>query len=275
MRTPAKTVLSVPASSAKIVRRAASLSPRVVMLDLEDGVAAAAKGRARGVLTELVHLYEASPAGLWIRTNPFDSQEWDLDLGLIETMGEHLDAVVIPKASLGVVRAVSEQVELPIVALVETAAGVEDAVAISATPSVAGFMFGGLDYIRDLASAGGVGAKRTEWAEARMVNAAAAYGKWSVAGPTADLKDPSLLQEHAARQWALGFVGKLCIHPNQLATVERAFTPSDADRSWAEQVLAAVAQQQLGAIAVAGEMVDFPVIERARFILAAGPEDRA
>jgi citrate lyase subunit beta/citryl-CoA lyase len=78
----------------------------------------------------------------------------------------------------------------------------------------------------------------------------------------------SLVSEDALRASYLGFGGKLCIHPKQIAAVEKAFLPSAEELEWAKRVLHAAAQSQGSAVALDGQMIDKPVIERAQSVLA-------
>ena len=85
-------------------------------------------------------------------------------------------------------------------------------------------------------------------------------------GVTAALDDPDRLAADVDRGRRLGFGGKLCIHPKQIEAVNRGFVPSETEISWARRVLEAA--EATGAVRFEGEMVDRPVIERARGILA-------
>lgn len=88
-----------------------------------------------------------------------------------------------------------------------------------------------------------------------------------IAGVTVDLNDETKLRADVEFARACGFTAKLCIHPRQVAAVEAAFRPADAEVSWAERVIAA-ADASTGAVQVDGRMVDAPVVARARRILA-------
>jgi citrate lyase subunit beta/citryl-CoA lyase len=94
-------------------------------------------------------------------------------------------------------------------------------------------------------------------------------------GITAALDDEEKLRADVARARRLGFGGKLCIHPKQVAPVNRGFLPSEKDVQWAKQVMAAAETAGGGVVRVGAEMVDAPVIERARQILnLAGSEEK-
>jgi citrate lyase subunit beta/citryl-CoA lyase len=86
-------------------------------------------------------------------------------------------------------------------------------------------------------------------------------------GVTAALDDPDRLADDVHRARRLGFGGKLCIHPRQIEAVNRGFSPSEAEVSWARRVVEAAETAGTGAFRVDGEMVDRPVLERAQSVL--------
>ncbi|WP_406435350.1 aldolase/citrate lyase family protein [Streptomyces sp. NBC_00631] len=266
-----RTVLAVPASSERFLHKARTSTASALMVDLEDGVAATGKEEARSLVRMSAHRLASTQRLLWLRVNAVGSPHLAADLALANAQGEHLDALVLPKATPDTVREIAARTDLPLVALVESPDGVEDARAIAAHPAVRAVMFGELDYRAELAAAGGLRAQDTSWAQARIVNAAACAAIPAIAGPTAAVEDEPRLRADCQRQSDLGFTGKLCIHPAQLELVQRAFAPSADMVAWARRVTTAAADAPAdGAIAVDGSMVDKPVVDRARRILAEG-----
>ena len=84
------------------------------------------------------------------------------------------------------------------------------------------------------------------------------------------LDDLTRLQEDVVRARRLGFGGKLCIHPKQVETINQGFVPTEAELAWARRVLEAADSTGVGALRLDGELIDRPVIERARSILTQG-----
>lgn len=93
-----------------------------------------------------------------------------------------------------------------------------------------------------------------------------------VDGVTTALRDPETLERDVAAARALGFTGKLCIHPAQVDAVRQGFAPTQEEVAWARRVVAAVEAEPAGAVSVDGAMVDKPVLDRARRILHAMPD---
>ncbi|WP_416966824.1 HpcH/HpaI aldolase/citrate lyase family protein [Streptomyces sp. 4F14] len=270
MTTPfTRTVLAVPASSERFLAKARRSTASALMVDLEDGVAEPGKATARDLFAKCAEELAAAPRGLWLRVNAADSPHLDADLAAVEEVAEHIDTLVLPKATPQAVDHLAGRCALPLVALVETAEGVEHAWSVAAHPAVRALMFGELDYRAELARSGGLHARDTSWAQARIVNAAAGAALPSFAGPTAAVDDAELLRADCARAAVMGFTGKLCIHPAQLAAVAAAFGPTADMTAWAHRVAEAVRRTpDSGAITVDGAMVDRPVVDRAQRILA-------
>ncbi|MDX2600315.1 CoA ester lyase [Streptomyces caniscabiei] len=270
MTTPfTRTVLAVPASSERFLAKARQSTASALMVDLEDGVAEAGKSTARELFAQAAEELAAAPRGLWLRVNAASTPHLDADLAAIKEVVEHIDALVLPKATPATVEELARRCELPLVALIETAEGVEHAWAAAAHPAVRALMFGELDYRSELARSGGLHVHDTSWAQARIVNTAAGVAIPSIAGPTTAVDNSEQLHIDCARQAALGFTGKLCIHPAQLDAVTTTFGPTADMAAWARRVIAAVRQAPAtGAITVDGAMVDRPVIDRAQHILA-------
>jgi citrate lyase subunit beta/citryl-CoA lyase len=150
--------------------------------------------------------------------------------------------------------------------IVENAQGLWNALEIARCPRVERLAFGHLDFQRDL----GIDGENEEilYARSHLVLMSRLAG---VAAPldgiTAALDDTEKLRQDVERARRLGFGGKLCIHPKQIEAVNRGFLPSDKDVEWAKRVVAAAEAAGGGAVRMGGEMVDAPVVARARQIL--------
>jgi citrate lyase subunit beta/citryl-CoA lyase len=171
---------------------------------------------------------------------------------------------MLPKAEAPEqVAAAGRAAGVPVLALIETAAGLARAREIAALPEVARLVFGSIDFCADL----GCAHLREVLLPARMelvLAARLAGGPAPVDGVTAQLDDMALTRQDAAHARDLGMGAKLCIHPRQVAELRAAFAPSAEELSWARRVLEAGE----GAVRVDGEMVDEPVRIRARALLA-------
>ena len=132
-------------------------------------------------------------------------------------------------------------------------------------------MYGAVDLAADMAietdDAGGASAQ-ARFAIARASRAAGILAPLDTA--FTDIPNLDELRATSRRARALGYSGKTCIHPSQIAVVNEVFTASAAERAWAERVVAAFAEAEahgLAAFKLDGEMIDYPVVERARRLL--------
>lgn len=268
---PRRSVLFAPGDQPDKLRGAPDTGADVVVFDLEDGVAPADRERARETVNAV--LREIDPdCEVCVRVNPAGIAADD-DLDAVLAGDPRLDSVVLPKVDeAGDVGTLSRLLDehgrgLPVLALIETAAGVLHAEGIASAGATDAVLFGAEDLAADL------GATRTEegrevlYARQRVVAAASAAGVDAVDTLCPDYEDDERLRADTRRAIEMGYDGKMAIHPRQVQVVNDAFTP-DSDRiAWAERVLAAREETENGVFAVDGEMIDAPLVAQARQVL--------
>jgi citrate lyase subunit beta/citryl-CoA lyase len=259
---PGRTYLFVPADRPERYEKALAAGAGAVIVDLEDAVAPDAKERARESLARWLSRAEAM---VLVRVNGADTPWFADDLAL----GGHarVAGLVLPKAErradLAHASAVAPGKRL--YPLVETAAGCDAMRTLATSPGVERLMFGSIDLAFDLGVDGDEGLLAFR---SQMVLASRLAGIRSpVDGVCTAIDDAEALRADAERARRLGFGAKLCIHPRQVDIVDRAFSPSAAERDWARRVLEAATNAGGAAVAVDGRMVDKPVVLRARAIL--------
>lgn len=247
-----------------------------VCADLEDAVAPADKAKARQMVVQALKDVPKARSLRAVRVNPIGSPHHDADVAAALAAG--CDLLVVPKCEdaeplARLCARVEAEAAGPtrVVAILETARGVVHARELCAVGGVPAVCFGA----EDLAADAGLrrSADNTEVLAARQWVAlcAAAARVHAIDMITADVKDTARVEREArqARDW--GYRGKMLIHPAQVAPVHAAFRPTDAEAAWARKVLAAVDEADVGAggvVVVDGRMVDVPVIEQARRVLA-------
>jgi citrate lyase subunit beta/citryl-CoA lyase len=260
-----RSMLFVPGNRPDMAAKAPRSSPSVVVLDLEDAVPPAAKTEARESVRlatrELVSLLPVC-----VRVNPPDTP-WFADD--VAALPEGLTAVVVPKIeSAAQLDHVAEALEgRSVVAGLETVRGVTDARDLLGAPVVACY-FGAEDYIADLGGVRTVGNGEVSYARSYVAMAARLAGVAALDMVTIDFGDDIRFAAESREARALGYVGKLCIHPAQVALAEGAFRPSAEEIGWAHRLLAAFDEAGGVTIAFEGLMVDEVVAARARAILA-------
>jgi citrate lyase subunit beta/citryl-CoA lyase len=265
-----RTYLFVPGDRPERFAKALASGADAVVIDLEDAVAPAAKVDARDTVRQFLAAADAGVRDrVVVRIND-DSTPWfagDLAMLLSSRAGQ----VMLPKTEKAetVGYLCARCPGIAVLALVETARGVLRAEAIAIAPGVQRLVFGTLDYALDLDLSGDP--LGLDYAASRLALASRAAGiAPPVAGVTAALDDEAQLLADLRRARAHGFAAKLCIHPRQVAAIHTALAPGADELSWAHRVMAAMEAAGLGAGAVQldGRMIDRPVIERARRVIA-------
>ena len=267
MERIARSLLFVPGDRPERFDKAAASGAHEVVLDLEDAVAAAAKDSAR----DAVAAWLGAGKHASVRMNAADTSWFGRDLAMLQALPGA--GVMLPKAEPEALAAVAQA--LPgrrIIALLETVKGYLELRRLAGVPGVSRIAFGSVDFgiesgIADEADAM-TGIRTQIVLECRHAGLAA-----PIDGVSVELNDETLMRAHALRSIQLGFGGKLCIHPRQVAAVNAAFRPDPAQVDWARRVLAAFESSGGAATAVDGKMVDKPVVERARRIMAEADVD--
>jgi citrate lyase subunit beta/citryl-CoA lyase len=260
---PGPALLFCPADRPDRFAKAAAAADGVI-LDLEDGVAAEDRPRARAALRETL----LDPARTLVRINPAGTEDHALDLAALADTP--YDLVMLAKTeSAEQVRALAPR---PVLALCETPAGVLAAPAIAAAENTAGLMWGAEDLLaalggRSSRTADGAYRPVAAHAAAAVLLAAGAYQRPAVDAVYLNIADLDGLTREARDAADSGFAVKACIHPRQVEVVRAAFRPTPDEVAWAERVVAAAADAP-GVFAFEGRMVDAPLLRHAEHILA-------
>ena len=263
-------MLFVPGNRLDRLGRAASAGADELILDLEDSVAQDAKNDARDAV---VASLASAPAT--VRINPTGTPWHDDDLAALAS-ARQLRAVVIPKAeATGDVRAVARRLapHVLMLPLIETARGLIAARAIAASNAVARVMFGNVDFALDLGITVSTGEPELLHARQELVLASrAARLPGPADGVHLHLDDGAGLRVATVMARNLGFTGKLCVHPRQIPIVHAALRPCEEDLAWARRVVQATVDAPRGASRLDDQLVDEPVLARARRLLESAVE---
>jgi citrate lyase beta subunit len=269
----ARSLLFVPGDRPERFDKAAASGADVVLCDLEDAVAPENKAEARA---QVAGWASGHPAA--VRINAVDTSWHEDDLAAVSTAAGVV-AVVLPKAdTVEAITATAGRLPagLPLYALIETARGVRDvdrlAEKLAETPGAHRLLFGNLDFGLDAGiTPMGHDERELLYARSKLVIASRAAGLPApIDGVCTDIKDAaetSALIQSATAARALGFGGKLCVHPNQVAAVNGAFSPAEEELRWARRVLEAIGDSSGAAVRIDGEMIDKPRVELARRLL--------
>jgi citrate lyase subunit beta/citryl-CoA lyase len=255
-----RSVLFLPASNPRAIAKAREAGPELVVLDLEDAVKPQDKAAARDAAVEAVAT--AWPMPVAIRVNGAGSEWHSLDLDAAARSSA--DLVVLPRAiSAHLVHGVAEAVGKPVLAMIETAAGVLSAAEIA--PETAGLIAGTNDLRSDLRLPLDATREPISASLQMIVLAARAAGVAVFDGVFNRLDDATGFMAEAEEGRRLGFDGKSLIHPDQIAPCHRAFAPSEAELDRARRLVEAFAG---GAERFEDEMIERMHLEAAQRLLA-------
>jgi len=272
----------VPGHRQKMIDKALGLGSDAIMLDIEDGVAPGEKDTARKLIAEALgrERLRRSPAR-FVRINAIGHERMAADLEAVLRPG--LDGLVLPKvetpeevlkvAAILKEREPAAKVEcggVKFLVAIESPKGLLNAPAIAAsTDRVVGLMFGAEDYGRELGlptSREGE-ARDLIYARSAMVVAAASAHVQAVDGVWVDLQDGDGLLGFARQARRLGFSGMSLIHPSQIDPINTVFSPTPEEIDYSQRVVQAYDEAVArgdGSIAFGGQLIDRPIVERAR-----------
>lgn len=268
---PFRSVLYIPGSKERALEKARSLPADAIIFDLEDAVLPEEKHHARVLLAGWLATTDYGRRFRIVRINGFDTPWGRADAEAFADAG--IDALLIPKvsspAALDAVAAVVPA--LPLWAMMETAAGMLNAPAIAAHPRLAGLVMGTNDLARELGSRTRADRLPLQAGLGLCLLAARAQGRVIVDGVFNAFRDEAGLRAECEQGRDMGFDGKTLIHPDQIATANAAFAPTEAELALAgRQIEAFAAARALGqgVAVVDGKIVENLHIVTARALIA-------
>jgi len=277
-----RSMLFVPANHARRVEKALASAADAVILDLEDAVAEGEKEAARKTVPEALARPRDTLA--YVRVNALATPWCYRDL--VEVAHAALDGILLPKveraADVQTVDWLLGQLErerglapgsIDCIPIIETGRGLAAADAICAAGGrLKRIVFGAADFTLDMNMQWTRDEKELAPARAALVLASRAAGlEAPIDTVWARLQDLEGLRASARSSLETGFQGRLCIHPDQLGVVHEVFTPSPEEHARARRMVAAFEEaerQGLASIRVDGQFVDYPIVAKARRVMA-------
>ena len=266
-----RSLLFAPAVRPDIFAKLPHRGADAVIVDLEDAVPIARKDEAREAARHHIPDLLAAGCTVFLRVNGADTPWFEADL--TEGVVPGVAGVLLPKVES---TTQSEKAALlladgvGIVAGIETAVGVADARLALAHPRVSGVYFGAEDFIADLGGIRSEGNAEVAYARSSVALAARLAGVPMYDMVVTRFDDDDRFVREAAEARALGCVGKICVHPRQVLLANAAFSPSPAEVTRAERLVAAYERgvaDGLAAIDFDGQMVDGPLADQSRRVL--------
>ena len=274
-----RSMLFLPGNNPNLLINGGCLGADAVIFDLEDAVAPAEKDAARILVRNTMRYMDFGKCELIVRINSIDTPYWKKDID--EVLPHRPSLILLPKtgtpADILAADAYMTQLEeklgmernaVGLMPLIETAMGVENALAIAtATKRVKALFLGAEDLTTDMQCKRTKEGREIEYARTRLVVAARAAGVDVYDTPFTDVNDDEGIVKDAELAKALGFTGKSSISPRHLEVINRVFSPTLKEIQYAYEVIEAIETakaQGKGAIALYGKMIDAPIVTRAQ-----------
>jgi len=276
---PIRSILFVPGTRQDRFEKAMSAGADAVVFDLEDSVEAGQKAKARALIAEFLSTRNDKALRL-VRFNAVQTPEGEADLEFFSgVIG--MDGLLLPKIeSAGSAELVAQAFGWdtdagavpPLLLMLETPRAILRAAEIAmADAPVGALLLGAEDLTASLAIERTVDGEELMFARGQLAMAAAAVRADAIDAVFTNLHDLDSLRRDCQRARGLGFRGKMAIHPRQVEVINEVFTPSAVEVDRATRIIAAYENARAGGegvMALEGLMVELPVVERARRILA-------
>ncbi len=269
-----RTALYVPASNARALEKARGLDADMLIVDLEDSVPEDAKAQARVAAYDYAAQGQGQGQGRWqgqgqagkllaLRLNAPDSQHFAGDIAALKDA--KADLFVLPKVEgVAAIAAAAELLAKPVLAMIETPAGLYGAREIAAHPAVAGLIVGTNDLAAEMGIRPGPQRQGLELALQMIVLAGGDAGKPCFDGVCNRLDDMAGFEAECMQGYTFGFAGKTVIHPNQIAIANTCFLP---DTQAVEDAQALLAANRGGAQRFRGRMIEVMHVEEAKLTI--------
>jgi citrate lyase subunit beta/citryl-CoA lyase len=282
--TVMRSVFYVPGNSEKMVAKSPEIPADIITLDLEDSVPPAEKPKAREVVRENLKYAGSGGSTVYVRINNWETLLTNDDLEAI--VHEGLSGVCLAKCGgPDHVQRLDWKLEelerrrslkvgsVAIQLLIETAKGVMNAYPSAiASKRVNSLIFGAVDYTKDMRVKLTDEGEEQKYARAHAAVAARAAGCIAIDCPFVNFKDMEAFEKSTRYGRQLGYEGRMLIHPGQIEPSHRIYTPDAEDVEWAKGVVKVFEEEGIAkgsaAVSYKGKMVDTPVYENARTILA-------
>lgn len=268
-----KTWLFVPATRIDRVKKAFDSGAAAVIVDLEDAVTQEDKAQARDALKKYYddQNEKQSYQPIWLRINRAGSEAFIADLILCQQMPT-LAGVLLAKAEQASdIEYVHQRTGLPVIALIESAAGLYQIDSMAKAAGLAALSYGFLDLCNDLRVQ--VGTHAADIVANQIRYQLILTSRVHKLAPPIDTVYPDFNDEAGLHErvqlWAqMGMSGMLCIHPKQVATIHQSLRPTERELEFAKRVMAEYESCGQAVFKIDGEMVDAPVIARCRQLLS-------
>ena len=268
-----RSLLFIPGNNPGMLQSCDIFEADAVIFDLEDAVSGTEKDSARFLVTNYLKTYNPK-LEVVVRINGFDTPFYQKDLEELLAL-ENLHTIMLPKARVVDLVTLTRMIkdakrDIKIIPIIEQAISLIEVEEIARFELVDGILLGAEDYTKDLEVTRTKEGNEIFYARNRIITACKAYKIDAIDTPFTDTNDNEGLVKDTLFAKSIGMNAKSAIHPNQVETINKLFTPTDREIEYAKRVLIArdeAFKKGLGVFSLDGKMVDKPVIERAEKVI--------
>lgn len=271
-----RSLLFVPGNNPSMLQNADVFIADGIIFDLEDSITITEKDNARNLVNNYLETSSVLPKKVILRTNPVDTIWFKKDLELLKS--KKIDYLLLPKMDLSTFELSiqlldrfeeSENLDkTKIIALIETAKGVNEVQYFAENKRVFGLLLGAEDLANDLEVERTALGVEILFSRSKVVLSSVANKIIPIDTPYTDINNVNGLIEDCKFARSLGMKAKACIHPNQLESVNHIFSPSNEEITWAQQIVKlSIENDKKGAFQYKGKMIDKPIIDKAKKII--------
>ena len=268
-----RSLLFIPGNNPGMLQSCDIFEADAVIFDLEDAVSTTEKDSARFLVTNYLKTYKPS-LEVVVRINGFDTPFYQKDLNELLKL-ENLNTIMLPKARVSDLITLSKMIKdlnknIKIIPIIEQAISLIEVEEIARFELVDGILLGAEDYTKDLEVVRTKEGNEIFYARNRIITACKAYKIDAIDTPFTDTNDTEGLVKDTLFAKSIGMNAKSAIHPNQVESINKLFTPTSKEIDYAQRVLIArdeAFKKGLGVFSLDGKMVDKPVIERAEKVI--------
>ncbi|MBQ6817841.1 MAG: HpcH/HpaI aldolase/citrate lyase family protein [Bacilli bacterium] len=273
MNSMRRSLLFIPGNNPGMLQSCDIFEADAVIFDLEDAVSGTEKDSARFLVTNYLKTYNPE-LEVVVRINGFDTPFYQKDLEELLAL-ENLHTIMLPKARVVDLVTLTRMIkdakrDIKIIPIIEQAISLIEVEEIARFELVDGILLGAEDYTKDLEVTRTKEGNEIFYARNRIITACKAYKIDAIDTPFTDTNDNEGLVKDTLFAKSIGMNAKSAIHPNQVETINKLFTPTDREIEYAKRVLIArdeAFKKGLGVFSLDGKMVDKPVIERAEKVI--------
>lgn len=249
-----------------MIQQAEVFESDAVILDLEDSVLHYDKDAARDLVKNFVQAFNLETTNVYIRLNDINSPFFSDDIHQLDKLKFH--GYVMPKATVEGLRRITSYTSKSIVPIIESPLAVLEAKDMAMHPQVTGLLLGAEDLTKEMSIDRTRQGHEIDYARMHIAMVCHAYQKEAIDTPWVHKDDLEGLERDATYAKKLGFTAKALIHPNHVDTVNHIFVPSQEELEQAKRIVQKASISGKGAFTLDGQMIDAPIIEKAKKLLA-------